>query len=228
MKVRYNQHLRDKNKTHKAAWIRLLKKYGKKPVCEILQDNLTFDEALIQEVEFIRLFKSVRARLTNHALGGGGSTGYKWKIEDRVKQSVVQKIRFKNDPTSNGHRRDVYQFDLIGNFIKKFHSARHAASQTGTSQGNITQCCRGHRRKCGNFLWSYSMQVIPLRNIKYRYKPVNQFDLDGNFLRSFDSIVSAANELKLSQGNISLCCTGHRRKCGNFMWSFSTKINIIL
>jgi group I intron endonuclease len=52
---------------------------------------------------------------------------------------------------------------------------------------------------------------------------VDQFDLDGNYLNTWDSIIEASRELNISKTGISKCCNGHRQKAGNFKWVFKTQ-----
>lgn len=52
-------------------------------------------------------------------------------------------------------------------------------------------------------------------------KPVNQYTLDGEYVKSWSSIAVAARELGLNNGHISLCCNGKRKKTGGFIWRFA-------
>ena len=51
-------------------------------------------------------------------------------------------------------------------------------------------------------------------------KPVNQYDLDGNFIKQWKSSVDASKELKINNSNINLVCKGIRKKAGGFMWRY--------
>lgn len=48
-------------------------------------------------------------------------------------------------------------------------------------------------------------------------------DLEGNFIKEWDSAIAAGKTLRLSQGNISSCCLGKRNKCGNFKWKYKNE-----
>ena len=50
-------------------------------------------------------------------------------------------------------------------------------------------------------------------------KKVNQYDLDGNFIKEWESIKKASKELKLTK--IWEACNGKRNKCGNFIWQYA-------
>ena len=51
-------------------------------------------------------------------------------------------------------------------------------------------------------------------------KAVEQYDMDGVYLRTFDSVSVAAAELSLNRWNISSCCKGKRHSCGGYRWAF--------
>lgn len=52
------------------------------------------------------------------------------------------------------------------------------------------------------------------------YKPIKQYDLDGNFIRRWDSITEAAKQLMISQGNLSSCLKGKFKTMGGYKWSY--------
>lgn len=54
-------------------------------------------------------------------------------------------------------------------------------------------------------------------------KPIEQYTLDGKFIREWKSAVECAKELCLNRRNINLCCHGKRRSVGGFAFKFKTK-----
>lgn len=51
-------------------------------------------------------------------------------------------------------------------------------------------------------------------------KPINQYDLQDNFIKQWNSMKEASETLKLSRGNICLCCQGIRNKTGGYRWRY--------
>lgn len=49
-------------------------------------------------------------------------------------------------------------------------------------------------------------------------KLVDQYTLDGTFVKTWESATDAAMELGLSKGNISKCCNGRGKSAGGFIW----------
>lgn len=51
-------------------------------------------------------------------------------------------------------------------------------------------------------------------------KRVAQFDLSGNYIRSWDSETAAQKELGIDRSTIAKCCIGKRNKAGGFIWRY--------
>ena len=66
IKRRYKQHLYDKRGTHKASWVKSLRKDGLKPILNILEECT--DNWQEREIHWISQYDN----LTNHSIGGGG------------------------------------------------------------------------------------------------------------------------------------------------------------
>ena len=83
--------------------------------------------------------------------------------------------------------------------------------------GNKKNCC------VSNLCWATdSEQQIHAYKIglhKRSNKRVNQYDLKGNFIRTWDSILIAKNELNIGN-HISECCKGKRKTAGGFIWKY--------
>jgi hypothetical protein len=56
-------------------------------------------------------------------------------------------------------------------------------------------------------------------------KSVTQFDMDGNMIKKFPSVVEAGSELKICRHNIAACCRGVLYSSHGFRWSFTDKLN---
>lgn len=65
--------------------------------------------------------------------------------------------RMKKNTINNPRKsKAVLQFDLLGNLIKKWPSARECG-RNGFSQGAISACCRGEYKQHHDFLWKYEV-----------------------------------------------------------------------
>ena len=70
-----------------------------------------------------------------------------------------------------------------------------------------------------------SLWIIP--SMKWRFwslnnkaRHINQYSLEGVLIKSWDSIVEAANSLWVSAALVSACCRGRRNKTGWFIWKY--------
>lgn len=49
-------------------------------------------------------------------------------------------------------------------------------------------------------------------------KKVKQYDLDGNFIKEWNSIMEIKRELGINNSNIGECCKGRRKTAGGYVW----------
>jgi len=77
---------------------------------------------------------------------------------------------------------------------------------------NLEYCTRNYNMKYGT--WK------DRRFIKFA-KPVAQYDLDGNFIKNWNSIKTAKTQLKIN--NISAVCKGKAKQSGGYVWKYITK-----
>lgn len=52
---------------------------------------------------------------------------------------------------------------------------------------------------------------------------VDQYSLEGEFIKTWDSMTIAARELGVQKTNIHKCCNGNAKTCGGFIWKYHNK-----
>ena len=52
-------------------------------------------------------------------------------------------------------------------------------------------------------------------------RAVNQYSKSGNFIKHWNYIKQASNELGANQSGIISCCKGRRKTCGGFVWKYA-------
>ena len=60
-------------------------------------------------------------------------------------------------------------------------------------------------------------------NIKYSNKTIRgvlQYDLLGNFIGEYDSLVDAANKTGSNSNGIQMCCVDKYKHSNNFIWKY--------
>ena len=73
------------------------------------------------------------------------------------KRSSAQKKSYesgKRKPTHKG--KAVRQYDIDGNFIAAFSSARDACKSTNTNASSLCSCLKGDYKTAGGYVWKYA------------------------------------------------------------------------
>lgn len=58
-------------------------------------------------------------------------------------------------------------------------------------------------------------------------KPILQFDLNGNFIKEYESITQANKETHIPISSISACCVGQRKKTNGYIFKFKNDKEIL-
>ena len=115
--------------------------------------------------------------------------------------------------------KKVWQYDLKGNFIKEFNSAKEAKDELGIA-GNIRSAIVNESSAYG-FLWRRpsddKSKVVKRKKIR-KTKKVCQYDLNENFIKEFNSVKEAKDEL--GSGNI-LMAISKGSSAGGFYWKYA-------
>ncbi len=66
------------------------------------------------------------------------------------------------------HRTWELQYDLLGNFIKRWNNARKIQEKTGISYKQISQVCNGNKRMFHNFIWRFEEDTFDKYPVNYK------------------------------------------------------------
>lgn len=86
---RYSQHVYSTEKTHRACWIRSLRKRGERPVMRVIEtvpDDVSWQE---REKYWIAHYREIGANLTNGTDGGDGVVGLSDEARERIIASSI-------------------------------------------------------------------------------------------------------------------------------------------
>ena len=86
--------------------------------------------------------------------------------------------------------------------------------KTNNVVSNLEWCTHSYNMKYG----SWKPRREENFDHSYCYKKVNQYDLEGNFIKTWDSIALVKKELGIN--HISDCCNDKRNKAGGFIWRY--------
>ena len=119
-------------------------------------------------------------------------------------------------------KKPIIQYDLKGNFIKEWESASDAGEKLNIFSSTISATCLNKKKKAGGFIWKFvgdndfSFNFLP--NMP-KSKKVIQYDLNGHFIKEWDSIKQASKELNITTG-LSSVCRGKLKTAGGFIWKY--------
>lgn len=119
-----------------------------------------------------------------------------------------------------------YQYNRDGTFIQAYESISEASRSVmgdSTGESNIQKVLSNEINMAYGYRWSdiYYDRLQPiLNNYTEAKKEIYQYNLDGSFVKKYDSVKEAARQLKKSQGNISSAATGKRKTAYGFIWSY--------
>lgn len=72
---------------------------------------------------------------------------------------------------------------------------------------------------CDNWYNSHFGNHIENARIGH-FKKINQYDLNNNFIKQWNSIIEASNTLKIDTSSISKVCKNKRKTAGGYVWKY--------
>jgi site-specific DNA-methyltransferase (adenine-specific)/site-specific DNA-methyltransferase (cytosine-N4-specific) len=103
----------------------------------------------------------------------------------------------------------VVQYDLDGNYIADYKNRMEASKATGVQDGDIMRTYnRTKFDSRGGFIWKLEPEYV-----------INQYDMNDNFIQSFNSPTEACKAINYPTfHNILMCYRGHRNEAGGYKW----------
>ena len=213
---RMYQHYYNRNKLSNQLLARKINKIinrGDKIVYKKIINNVSEQEALIKEIELIEHYGriDVKTGILCNLTNGGEQGGTSWSQQTKQRKRDQELAKKKGKP--------ILQYSLNGVFIKQWSSAKVAAENTPANRSYITQVCKGVRRSAGGYLWCYKGNPKH-KFVKQCYSQVNQYTLNGIYLKTFISLSDAQKATGIELHNISECCRGKSKTAGGYIWKY--------
>jgi len=211
--IKSSKYRKRKAVSGKERWILDLLEKGLKPVIkelETLEDSFDFIQSYI-EVYWIWQLKSWGFDLLNIA-------------------GLV--MDYNNIPERTRYKTPINQYDLDGNFIKRYDSIA-LASKTVNGVGSIIQrAAKNTGWKAYGYQWRYDKDaednIGPVKSklLPNECKKIAQIK-DGIVVRVWNSGQEAAESLGLLKSKISNCANGKRKTHGGFEWKLINSEDIV-
>ena len=195
LKCRLSFHIRDVSKTHKANWIKALKRKGLLPGLIVLEE--TGENWQEREMYYIKHYRNLGAKLCNGTDGGDGYKG-----------------------GTNSATKAVKSYDLKGNFLARYSSVTDASKLLVCNRAHISECCKKKIHTACGKIWRYDEEELGTIINNRKIRAIAQFDLANNYITSYSSIEEAAKFFKCKAPNISRVLRGERKKFRKFIFRY--------
>jgi len=121
-------------------------------------------------------------------------------------------------------RKPVSMYSLNGGLIKTFPSVTAAAEAMGVTDSCISACANKSTKSCCNKIWRYfECEQLPQNEMPSKHKlckSIYQYDLQGTYIKEFDSLQEAAQATGVSVTAISNAAKGKTMQSGGFIWRY--------
>ena len=140
-------------------------------------------------------------------------------------------ICFAKDYYNNQYNKGLYfiekiivQYDLDGNYLNYFESFYDAERVSGVKRPSIKSVCEKEKITAGNYQWRYAYDTLDVGVVKAGrdnvIHQVSQYDLEGNYISTFESLSNAAIVLGIDSSTISKVCKGKKQTCKGWRFAY--------
>lgn len=128
------------------------------------------------------------------------------------------------------HKRPIVVLDLSGKFLYEFDYISDAAKFLNLSQPNyINLVLKGKKKTCKNYQFILKSEYDSKKDYrigKGDCRSICRYDLNGNFIKDYMSVMDAERELKIKYANTNIiaCCKGKYKKAYGSIWKYKSKL----
>lgn len=136
------------------------------------------------------------------------------------KEEVAKRKQIEIANTQSSDK--IIQYDENGNIINKFNSVLEAATFINGIPDTIHGAITSGGSRYG-FFWGYENGKKPNfhKIIIPQYKKIKQYDLNNNYITTYDSAADAARKNNFSSPSTILkACKGQRKTAYNYIWKY--------
>lgn len=129
-------------------------------------------------------------------------------------------------PVNYCHIVPVYEYSITGKFITKWNTIKECAEHYNVKPGNISRLCdyyTGLYKAFRGKQFRYEYFVLGISEVVYNIKtvPINQYDLNGNFIHAYISIKEALQQNEnFTRRPISDCIRGVAKTAFGYKWTY--------
>lgn len=218
-----------------------IKKYGKENIkSEVLEECETYDDARILEDYYIDLFQDIcYNKAGNHKNTRNNASAQSCLHSDsctveppqetlNIRPHYKEHIVPLTPKPKNRRSCPIDVYNLEGEYINTYPSAKEASLALGVNHGDIISCCKGFksdgkaRYQVKGYIFRYSLDKLEeFPEEHHQCKKVNQYTKEGKYIKTFDSLTDAWLETGASIGSIGKVCKGLAKTSGGFVWKYA-------
>lgn len=146
------------------------------------------------------------------------------KREAKIRGGILaSKNRNANN---NSNSNNIYQYDLDGNYIKTWPSAKEIQRELSYSASYIGKCVSGKRLSAYNYQWKpyYKEKIEPYTNRIGKMQAVIQYDLQGNEIARYESIAAATKATQCDSSLLRRVCNNPEKlTAGGYKWKWADR-----
>ena len=225
---RFKRHINDAfNRKDNIHFHRALRKYGLDNfVYCVLEENVLRDNLDMREIDWIEYYDSFYSGY-NLTLGGGGikgkPSGMKGKHLSENARKRISEAR-KGKPTWNKGKSSWNKGIPMTEEAKKKSSESHKGKSVWNKGKHgiyseetlkkMSESLKGRTGLCGSKNHLYGKPALNRRK-------VSKYDLNGNYIQTYNSIAEAIKNNTKCTGIIA-ACKGKSKQAGGFIWKYAS------
>lgn len=141
-------------------------------------------------------------------------------IAIRMGEIEKRKDEYKINHPRSASAKEVCEYTLGGRFLCKYPTTKGAAIVNGTTPQLVTNCCKGIRLFLNKRIFLYpndnikervklvKAELYKLSQKKPKYREVDEYTLDGVFVKAYPSASAAGRACDIHVSDITRCCNG--------------------
>lgn len=134
--------------------------------------------------------------------------------EWRRKNAEAMKIVHQDQEYKKKHSEAMQKLAQDPEWLQNVAEANRRKAQDPEWQRKTAEA---NRKKVQDPEWQRKNAEVARK----KCKPVDQFMLDGQFVKRWSSATEAARELGVNNRTISACCKGKRKSTGGYVWKYA-------
>ena len=127
---------------------------------------------------------------------------------------------YQVDLCKNGVKKHLYIHRLVAqSFLDNPKNYKIVNHKDENSMNNIVSNLEWCDSTYNNNYGNCKRKISEANSIK-----INQYDMDGNFIKQWLGINNIEKCLKINKGNICMCCKGKRNNAGGYKWKYTQEL----